>query len=92
MCVCVSVCLYASVRVLCVSSSLACVVQPSLYLLSVSLSLRLLEEMDRELEHTDSRLRALTSRVQTAIRKSGGQQAVVCVCVVCFRHLDGCGM
>lgn len=32
----------------------------------------MLEEFDKELEHTDTRLRALTSRVQTAIRKSGG--------------------
>ena len=34
----------------------------------------MLEEMDKELDHTDSRLKALTSRVQTAIRKSGGKK------------------
>lgn len=34
----------------------------------------MLEEMDKELEQTDSRLKALTSRVQTAIRKSGGKE------------------
>jgi hypothetical protein len=34
----------------------------------------MLEEMDKELDHTDSRLKALTSRVQTAIRKSGGKR------------------
>ena len=43
-------------------------------LVSPSLSLRMLEEMDKELDHTDSRLKALTSRVQTAIRKSGGKR------------------
>ena len=59
---------------------------------SLSTAYRMLEEMDRELDHTDTRLRALTTRVQTAIRKSGGQQRgrgrerereCVCVCGFC---------
>ena len=45
------------------------------------MSHRMLDEMDKELEHTDTRLRALTTRVQTAIRKSGGQSSFLCVCV-----------
>ena len=43
----------------------------------------MLDEFDKELEHTDTRLRALTSRVQTAIRKSGG---VCCVRVYVFTN------
>ena len=38
---------------------------------------RMLEEFEREVEHTDSRLRSLTSRVNKAIRKSGGECIVV---------------
>lgn len=37
----------------------------------------MLEEFEREVEHTDSRLRSLTSRVNKAIRKSGGECIVV---------------
>lgn len=33
----------------------------------------MLEEFEREMEDTDSRLRSLTSRVNKAIRKSGGK-------------------
>lgn len=33
---------------------------------------RILEDFDRELEHTDSRLRALTKRVELAIKKTSG--------------------
>ena len=57
----------------------------SIYVPSFCLVFRMLDEFDKELEETDSRLRALTSRVRTAIRKSGGQcvcmYCVVCVCV-----------
>ena len=38
---------------------------------------RMLEEFEREVEHTDSRLRSLTSRVNKAIKKSGGESLVV---------------
>lgn len=34
---------------------------------------RILEDFDRELEHTDSRLRALTKRVELAIKKTSGK-------------------
>ena len=37
----------------------------------------MLEEFEREVEHTDSRLRSLTSRVNKAIKKSGGESLVV---------------
>ena len=38
---------------------------------------RMLEEFEREVEHTDSRLRSLTSRVNKAIKKSGGECLIV---------------
>lgn len=33
----------------------------------------MLEEFDREMEHTDSRMRSLTARVNKAIKKSGSK-------------------
>ena len=33
----------------------------------------MLEEFENEMERTDSRLKSLTSRVEKAIRKSGGR-------------------
>jgi chromosome segregation ATPase len=42
----------------------------------------MLEEMDKELDHTDSRLKALTSRVQTAIRKSGDKCQIITILVL----------
>lgn len=34
---------------------------------------RMLEDFDREIEHTDSRMRSLTSRVNKAIKQSGSK-------------------
>ena len=47
------------------------------FMVFFSLLGRMLEEFEREVEHTDSRLRSLTSRVNKAIRKSGGEYIVV---------------
>ena len=34
---------------------------------------RMLEDFDREIEHTDSRMRSLTARVNKAIKQSGSE-------------------
>ena len=38
---------------------------------------RMLEEFDREMEHTDSRMRSLTARVNKAIKKTGSKSVHV---------------
>lgn len=48
---------------------------------------RMLEEFDREVEHTDSRMRSLTARVNKAIKKTGSKfESVVYACAIdhCF--------
>lgn len=42
----------------------------------------MLEEFEREVEHTDSRLRSLTSRVNKAIRKSGDKCQIITILVL----------
>lgn len=42
----------------------------------------MLEEFDRELEHTDSRLRSLTARVNKAIKKSGDKCQIVTILIL----------
>lgn len=37
----------------------------------------MLEEFDREMEHTDSRMKSLTTRVNKAIKKSGSKSLVM---------------
>lgn len=44
-----------------------------LYGLLVNNNCRMLEEFDREMDHTDSRMRSLTARVNKAIKKSGSK-------------------
>ena len=57
---------------------------------------RMLEEFEREVEHTDSRLRSLTSRVNKAIRKSGGECIVVshlyCITPSQIKFMHVCGL
>ena len=53
----------------------------------------MLEEFEREVEHTDSRLRSLTSRVNKAIKKSGGESLVVslyCILLLGLRKWSLC--
>ena len=38
-----------------------------------SLTCRMLEDFEREMDHTDSRLRSLTDRVNKAVRKTSGK-------------------
>ena len=40
---------------------------------------RMLEDFDREIEHTDSRMRSLTARVNKAIKQSGSKLCYFCV-------------
>lgn len=42
----------------------------------------ILEDFDRELEHTDSRLRALTKRVELAIKKTSGKLQLCCILIL----------
>lgn len=46
------------------------------YKLLCCVKCRMLEEFDREIEHTDSRMRSLTARVNKAIKKSGSKLVV----------------
>ncbi len=39
----------------------------------------MLEDFDREIEHTDSRMRTLTTRVNKAIKQSGSKCINVCL-------------
>lgn len=50
---------------------------------------RMLEDFDREMEQTDSRMRSLTTRVNKAIRKSSGKDTYpFCSLLMCNRQLD----
>ncbi|XP_065917920.1 syntaxin-6-like [Dysidea avara] len=42
----------------------------------------ILEDFDRELEHTDSRLRTLTKRVELAIKKTSGRAQLCCIVIL----------
>ena len=42
----------------------------------------MLEELDRELEHTDSRIQSLTARVNKAIKKSGSKCQLITIVVL----------
>ena len=51
-------------------------------MIAMSFACRMLEEFDREMEHTDSRIHSLTARVNKAIKKSGSKCQLITILVL----------
>lgn len=49
---------------------------------SINWPCRMLEEFDREMDHTDSRMRSLTARVNKAIKKSGSKCQIITILIL----------
>ena len=49
---------------------------------SINCHCRMLEEFDREMDHTDSRMRSLTSRVNKAIKKTGSKCQIITILIL----------